>query len=230
MPPTKKTAPHDAALAKVNDLDEQEQAARSNRDKARGHLADLQNRNQSGDPTVTGSDLMFARADLEAAEGLADHAARVLADARTDAAALQAEATASEVRDRLSNYDRDAVRIAAETAISEAVKAVRQTIADRDAGSDAIGQQLADGGVPPGRWVNGIRYEHVRTGGVSTIRTRGSDDVRYTGKVIPGQFNVAVQTPEGEAAWLSGEGLERNSGKVMDEILANAWESVRSRG
>lgn len=227
MATVRKTEAHLAALAKVDDLGEQERAARARRDDARAHLADLQGRNHSGDLNVSGLDLITARADVEAAEGLAAHASRMVAEAQAEAAALLAEKTAQEVRDALGNFDMDKTLHDAEEALARAVQAVRQAIADRDALSDAAGQKLAEAGVAPGQWVNGIRYEPVRKNSSST-RVRGTSDVTYMGAVVPGRYNVAVQTLEGDTAWLAGEGLTRNSNQVIESILGQAWTSVRS--
>lgn len=226
MATTRMTNRYSAALAKVDDLVEQERAACARRDDARARLADLQSRNHSGDPTVTGLDLITARADVEAAEGLAAHAARMVAEAQAAAAGLLAEITAREVSESLGNFDADQTLHDAEESLAAAVRAVTAAVAGRDAASDAAGQRLADAGVPPGQWINGVYYEPVRTNS-NTSSVRSTGEVRYMGAVIPGRFNVAVRTEDGGAAWLAGEGLTRNSGELVASILEQAWESVR---
>lgn len=215
MATTKKTAPHLAALAMVNDLDEQERAASAHRDEARAGLADLQARNQSGDPTVSGLDLMTARADLEAAEGLAAHAARVLAEARAHAAAALAEHTAQEVQKTITLHDLGKTQQDATDAISAALRAINEELVKRDAESDAAGKALAEAGVLPGQWVNGIRYVPVR-------RLLG------TGSVVAGQYNVEVQMPGGGTAWVSSKGNTRDTRRDLTLRVDGALSDARS--
>jgi hypothetical protein len=210
-----KTAPHVAALATVNDLDDQERAARANRDEARARLADLQARNQSGDYTVTGVDIMTARADVEAAEGLAAHAARVLADARAKAAAALAEHTAQEVRNTITLRDLDKTAQEATSAISAALASINDAMVRRDAASDAAGRALADAGVPPSQWLNGIRYVPVR-------------QLHGTGPVVPGQYNVEVQVSDGGTAWVSSAGNTRGPRRELTRIIDLALTEARA--
>lgn len=210
---TKKTAPHLAALTKADDLDQQEQAVRANRDHARARLADLQNRNHSGDTTVTGLDLMTARAEVEAAEGLAAHAARMLTDARAEAAELLADHTATQVRANLKACDLDKAQKDAVTAIATALAGLNEALARRHADSDATGQALADAGIRPGQWVNGIRYLPVRS-------------LIGTGPAIPGRFNVEVETDDGATVWLSSTGSARDTNheneRMIHDVLSEA--------
>lgn len=218
MTTARKITPYDKARAKVAELDEQEQAARGHRDDARAYLAELQNRIHAGDPTVTGLALMTARADVEAAEGLADHAARMLADAQADAAALLAEKTAHEVRESITLHDIAQATREAQKAVTAALRGLHDALLRRDAASDAAGQALSDAGVPAGEWINGIRYlpVHSLMGGL--------------GRRLPGQFNVEVQTEDGLQTWLSSAGSERNtrhtSTRLVDDVIDAARASL----
>ncbi|MDT0203880.1 hypothetical protein [Nocardioides sp. AE5] len=224
---TRKASPLKAAQTKVAGLEDQERATSERRDKARAHLADLQLRSSSGDPSVTGLDLITARGEVEATENLAEHAAKVLAAARMEAAALLAEQTAQEARDSLIGHDPNETLKDAQKALQDAVTSVSDAIAKQDATSDAIGQKLASAGVPPMEWCNGIQYVPVRTSSTSSS-VASTGRVSYRGSVIPGRFNVAIQNEDGEAVWLSSEGLTRDSNQVIDSILNQAWEAVRS--
>lgn len=213
-----KTAPHLAALARADELDQQEKAARANRDKTRARIADLQNRNHSGDHAVTGFDLMTARADVEAAEGLAAHAARMLADARTEAADLLADHTATQVLANLKSYDLATTQQDAAAAIASTLAGFIESLTRRHADSDATGQALADAGIPPGQWVNGIRYVPVRTLG-------------GTGTAVPGRFNVELETDDGAIVWLSSTGSARETNRENDRMIHDVLsEALRPGG
>ncbi len=214
---TKKTAPHLAALAKADDLDQQEQVARANRDKARAHLADLQNRNHSGDHTVTGPDLTKARGEVEAAEGPAAHAARMLAEARNDAAALLAHHTATQVRGNIKSHDRAKAQQEATAAIVSTLAGLDQALTRRHADSDTAGQTLADAGIPPGQWINGIRYLPVGSLG-------------GTGTVVPGRFNVEVETDDGGTVWLSSTGSARDTRRERDVMIRDVLSDALRPG
>lgn len=210
---TKTKTIHAAATAKVADLEDQEQLHRANLDKATAQLRDLRTRNQTGDHTVTGLHLMTAQAEVEACEGLAAHAARMLAEARAEAAAILAEQTAQVVRERITLHDLAKAAQEAGEAVTGALTRLSEALVERDAASDAAGQELADAGVPPGKWLNGIRYVPVRS-------------VASFGRVLPGRFNVEVQTEKGATAWLSSNGDERKTQilltKMVHDVLAAA--------
>jgi hypothetical protein len=216
MATTKKTPPHLAAQAVVDDLAEQERAARARRDAATARLGDLQARNQSGDETVTGLDLMTARADVEAAQGLADHAARELGDARAQAATVLAEHTAQEVRTAITLLDLDRVIQDARRAIEAALSDVNEAMLTRDRMSDEAGRVLAAAGVPTGQWLNGIRYMAAQN--------------PATGRTIPDAFSVEVQTDDGDTSWVSTTGAQRNTRRhltrVVDDLLSDARSTV----
>ena len=139
-----------------------------------------------------------------------------------EAAALLAEETAHEVRRSISMHDIAKATNDAQEAAAAALTTLHDAVLRRDAASDAAGRRLADAGIPPGKWVNGIRYYpvHSLVGGL--------------GRVIPGQFNVEVETEDGGTAWLSGVGRERdtrrNATRLMDDVLKAARMSLLIQG
>lgn len=169
---------------------------------------------------------MTARADVEAAKAQAGHAAGMFAEARTEAAALLAEHTAQEVRQGITLHDLAQAAQHAAEAISVALSGIVGAVARRDAASDAAGQALTDAGVPAGQWVNGIRYEPVRTSG-EILRVKDGP-VHYRGKVIPGRYNVEVETEDGDTAWLGSDGLTRDSRRDVERVIAGATASPRA--
>src|SRR4051812_5785537 len=108
----------------------------------------------------------------------------MLAEARTEASAALAEHTAHVVRESITLNDLHKAAQEAREAVTAALARLSQALTERDAASDAAGQELANAGVVAGQWLNGIRYGLVRS--VATF-----------GRVLPGQFNVEVQTAEG---------------------------------
>jgi hypothetical protein len=136
----KNNPPHVAAVAAAHDLEEQAQAARSNLEAAKAHLDELQQRNRSGDPSVSGLDLLTAKGDVEAAEGLVQHAEAVHAEAQAEAAALLASHTADQVLRSVTDFDLDNLQRTATDAITATLTALAQSVAERDAASDAAGK------------------------------------------------------------------------------------------
>lgn len=214
MATSKKNPPHAAAMAAACDLEEQARNAQLNVDAAMAHLDHLRQRNQSGDPTVSGLDLLTATGDVEAAEGLAQHAAAVHAEARAEAAALLALHTAEQVRATVSDFDVDELQRSATSAVAETLAELEDALARRDAASDEAGQALADAGIPPGVWVNGIRYLPA--------------GAWESGPVLPGQYNVEIASEDGTTRWLSGAGSARNTRRTLTKVVDSVLEAARA--